>query len=138
MSVFSSKWGEYLGTVPADHFDLNRPRTSPSSIVSPIQNAISSISTTIASSIVPDGAKSQKDDYLLQYQHRINQVLNHLGGPNSFDDYLYGQDYLNTHDKWAQCTLDENSIAGINGEDGSFDVAKFYLGVMNRLFKDGY
>jgi hypothetical protein len=55
------------------------------------------------------------------YQQRIQETLNRMHGPGSFDDFIYGYDAELQEDR-----------------ERKFDVVYFYLDLVDRLARDGF
>ena len=160
VSVYSARWGEYVETVPADHFDMNKqksilmdfrkflslyqrmnvPMPSVSLNLGQLMNsfyglqagmdalpirsmAFSTTATTRSSPTTVARSKKATEEY----RKRMTEVLHEIYGPQSFDEYIYGYDY-ELHRKDVRPTIDSTS----------FDAAHFYLGTMDRLYRNGF
>eukprot|EP00158_Paraphelidium_tribonemae_P009515 Partr_v1_DN28887_c0_g1_i1_m33224 putative Triacylglycerol lipase len=147
VSVYSAKWGQYLGTVEADHLELNKKRADDSpkssrrfnvftnfplvnflrfrylyeliSLDNPRIQALSFPGMSSLKTTTGVGSENQKPEDA--YRERLNAILNRMHGPQSLDEFIMGYD--------SEDSPVNNRIP--------FDSVKFYLGVMDKLAKEG-
>lgn len=176
VSVFSARWGSYVKTVPADHFVLTKSRrvsldldsfyskylpnisldfgislkhlTKVGAILHPL---LSSLPTSVGS-VSQDQSKDPEKPNII-YRKRIQQILDRMYGPNSFEDYVYGyesakhNENISLNDYFA---LEEDSTKKVqetsvetkpsdefDRKNNSFDTHKLYLEIISNLSKEG-
>lgn len=64
------------------------------------------------------------------YEQRLKELVNTTYGPTAYDDYIYGVDY----EKFRKEI--KRTMAAAGGKE--FDSTDFYLGAMNRLYRQGF
>ena len=126
VSTTSARWGEYVQTVPADHFRLNKVRRErariPALQLSPVTPSFQDASGSALQ--WPSSAQSEMSDP--PYRAFLKAMMNHHG-PHVHDEYLYGLEPSDNYSgKFSQ-----------HQESSSFDTGRFYLDVMTRLYRDG-
>jgi hypothetical protein len=149
VSLFSARWGEYIQTLPVDHFGLTRARRIITAAASTMSSASKRVSNTGGSDLsqtpkstaktAASAAKTPEE----VYRQRIVEIMNRLHGPESYDDYIYGYEH-----QIVQGSADISLPQSANSSDGGqqkhhqqtaqFDVVSFYLSLVTRLQRQGF